>query len=150
MRRGAALYRSGDFAAAAEVYARLDTAAGQFNRGNALVLQGEYAQAIEAYERSLRRRPGWQEARDNLEIARLRAARLQTEGGDMTGGRLEADEIVFDAGSPGSDEAPDPDTAGALDDQTLQALWLRRVQTRPEDFLRARFAFQLARAETTP
>ena len=29
-----------------------------------------------------------------------------------------------------------------LSDEELRALWLRRVQTKPADFLRAKFAFQ--------
>jgi len=32
-----------------------------------------------------------------------------------------------------------------LSDRALQAMWLRRIQTKPADFLRAKFAYQLSR-----
>jgi hypothetical protein len=38
-------------------------------------------------------------------------------------------------------------TGGELSDAQLQALWLRRVQTNPADFLRAKFAYQLSRRQ---
>ena len=40
-----------------------------------------------------------------------------------------------------------------LSDAAMQELWLRRVQTKPADFLRAKFSFQLANekeSEGTP
>ena len=36
-----------------------------------------------------------------------------------------------------------------LSDAELRAMWLRRVQTRPADFLRAKFAYQHATQEKT-
>lgn len=30
-----------------------------------------------------------------------------------------------------------------MSDEAVRALWLKRVQTRPADFLRAKFAYQL-------
>jgi Ca-activated chloride channel homolog len=38
-------------------------------------------------------------------------------------------------------------TSAELGDAQLQALWLRRVQTKPADFLRAKFAYQLSRRQ---
>jgi Ca-activated chloride channel family protein len=40
----------------------------------------------------------------------------------------------------------------ALSDEDLRATWLRRVQTTPGDFLRAKFAYQAAheQAPATP
>ncbi|HIE98204.1 MAG: hypothetical protein ABGZ53_25045 [Fuerstiella sp.] len=35
-------------------------------------------------------------------------------------------------------------TGQPLSDSAMQALWLRRVQTKPADFLKAKFAYQLA------
>jgi Ca-activated chloride channel family protein len=34
-----------------------------------------------------------------------------------------------------------------LSDDELKALWLRRVETKPADFLRAKFAYQLGRQD---
>ena len=41
LRIGTALYRAGEFKEAAQVFGRLKSPEGQFNRGNALVMQGE-------------------------------------------------------------------------------------------------------------
>ena len=57
MQRGAEAYHKGDFAGAAQTYAGMSGAEGQYNYGNALAKQGEYEQAIAAYDRALRRQP---------------------------------------------------------------------------------------------
>jgi Ca-activated chloride channel family protein len=61
------------------------------------------------------------------------------------------DEIVMDQkgeNTPGEKKEPGE---GAADDATLQATWLRRVKTRPQDFLKAKFAWQAqAQAQSTP
>lgn len=146
-RSGVAYYRGGDYKKAASVFGRLKTADGQFNCGNALVMLGKYDEAAAAYQTAMQARPGWREAEENFEIARLRAEKLQKEGGDMTGGKLAADEIVFTSGN--KDGGGQEESAGGeqISDQTLQALWLRRIQTKPADFLKAKFAYQLARED---
>ena len=146
LRIGVALYRAGEFKAAAEAFGRLKTAEGQFNRGNALVMQGKYTEAVEAYDKALAVRTGWPEAAANREIARLRAEKVKKEGGDMTGGQVAADEIVFTPGKKnGGGQEETVEGGEKMSDQTLQAMWLRRIQTKPADFLRAKFAYQLAR-----
>jgi Ca-activated chloride channel family protein len=151
LRQGNALFRDAQFEAAAAAFTRVNTAEAHFNRGNALVMGGKYEEAIDAYQRALELRPNWQPALDNREIARLRAERVRRSGGDMTGGAMEADEIVFETGkSPnqGGDRIETETEGGkALSDQELRSLWLRRVQTKPADFLRAKFALQLATAK---
>ena len=145
-RRGAALYRAGEFKDAASAFARVNSAQGHFNRGNALVMGGKYADAISAYERALVIRPDWPEANNNLDIARLRAEKTRLEGGDSTGGQLGADEVVFDTAKGDTDGGGEEqvEVGQAMTDLELQALWLRRVQTKPADFLRAKFSFQLS------
>jgi len=150
LRQGVALYKDAQFKAAAAAFARVNTTEGHFNRGNALVMGGKYEDAVQAFQRALKLRPDWPAALNNLEIARLRAALLKKEGGDMTGGQLGADEIVFETGKgkrEGSDTV-ETEEAQPLSNQELQSLWLRRVQTKPADFLRAKFAFQLAAKST--
>ena len=144
-RRGAALFRAGEFEAAASAFARVNSAQGHFNRGNALVMSGKYEEAIKAYEQALALLPDWPEANNNLEIARLRAEETKLEGGDMTGGKMGADEIVFDTEKKSTENNEQVQVEGdqTLSDAELQALWLRRVQTSPAVFLRAKFAFQL-------
>lgn len=144
--RAAALYRQGEFAQAAAILAGFDTAEAAYNQANALVMLGRYEEALRRYERALALRPGWAAAVDNLAIARSRAQALARRGGDMTGGRLAADEVVFSPDSAAAAERDDDrePATGAAGDAALRALWLRQVQTRPADFLRAKFAYQYA------
>jgi Ca-activated chloride channel family protein len=148
-RSGAAWFRAGHFEQAARAFARVDSAAAHYNRGNALVMQGEYQAAMAAFDQALDRRPDWTEAIGNREIARLRAERLELEGGDMTGGKMEADEFDFEFNGAKGEGQPDTtaEQGQTLNDAQVQALWLRRVQTEPADFLRARFAYQQAMSE---
>jgi len=148
--RATALYRDGEFAQAAGIWSGWDTATGAFNHGNALLLQGLYEQAAQGYTRALELQPGWSAAQENLEIALSRAKALEKEGGDMTGGMLGADEVVF---SPPAANNPPGDTdteqvEGGAADAAMREIWLRQVQTRPADFLRSKFAYQHAMRST--
>ena len=143
--RATALYRAGEFEQAASLFAGFDTFDAAFNQGNALVMQGRYEAAVERYARALELRPGWEDARINRDIATGRAAALAQEGADMTGGRMGADDMVFEQGdTPPS--AGEEQVAGAQEpsDAELRSIWLRQVQTQPADFLRAKFAQQYA------
>ena len=145
---GVALFRQGEFKQAASIFAGLDTAESAFNHGNALLLQGEYAEAVDRYARALELRPEWADATTNRDIAMGRAERLKQVGGDMTGGMLGADEIVFNTGES-SPSAGEEQTDGGqpMSDQEVRALWLRQVQTNPANFLAAKFAWQNAMRE---
>lgn len=155
-RIGAALYQAGDFENAAAVLGRASTLAGVFNRGNALVLLGRYEDAIASYEKALEARPGWEPAERNLAIARARLAALAPPEDDYggTGGKLGADEIVInqEPGPSSSSDQTEVIDAGdqRLDEDAMRALWLRRVETRPADFLAAKFSRQLAASEEAP
>jgi Ca-activated chloride channel family protein len=143
------LFRQGEFEQAAGVFAGYDTAEAAFNQGNALVMQGKYDEAIARYERALELRPDWEPAIVNRDISVARAARLRREGGDMTGGMLGADDIVFsDTKSPPSDQTEQTDGGEPMSDEELRAIWLRQVTTKPADFLRAKFAYQHATRPT--
>jgi Ca-activated chloride channel family protein len=146
---GAALFLAGEFEDAASVLGRSRTAEADYNRGNAFVMLGQYDEAIEAYQSALTRNPGWLEAEQNLQIARLRQQALAPPEDDFggTGGQLEADEIVFDedgrVNKSSSEEVIDA-ADQQLGEEAMRALWLRKVETRPADFLAARFNYQLA------
>lgn len=140
-----ALYRDGRFEQAAALFAGTDTADAALNQGNALVMLGRYEAAVESYQRALALRPGWTDAEINRDIAAGRAAALARQGGDMTGGALGADATVFEEGEPSSSSGEEQLEAGQeATDAELRAIWLRQVQTRPADFLRAKFARQHA------
>ena len=148
-RQAAAFYRARDFDEAAAIWAGLDGAELAYNQGNALVMAGKYADAIARYDAALTRRPDWEAARENREIAVGRAERVKREGGEMTEGQLAPDEVVFNEGtSPSGGDSDQTEQVGSgLSDVELQAAWLRRVQTSPSDFLRAKFAYQRAVGE---
>lgn len=148
MWQGTAWYRAGEFEKAAQSFARRDTAEAYFNQGNAWLMHGKYDTAITCYDQSLEKRPGWKEATENRALASARMKMTEAPGGDLGDQKLGADKIVFD--KKAKNEGQDTEVAGgkALSDQEMQALWLRRVQTRPADFLKAKFSYQqAARAE---
>lgn len=149
--RAAAYYRGGDFERAAALYGRISGPEAAYNRGTALILLGRYDEAIESFERALLERPGWGEAQTNLDIARVRKARMAPPDDDAggTGGQLGADEIVFDDSGRVNESGSEQITEDgeAMSDEQMRAVWLRRVENDPADFLRTRFAYQLYRAE---
>jgi Ca-activated chloride channel family protein len=142
--QGAAYYRNGDYLKAAQAFARRDSAEAHYNQGNARLMLGAYDAAIACYDRALARHPDWRQALQNRAIALARAQRVAQKGGDLGDQRIGADEIVFDKDQPNEGHDTELDGGKTLSDQEIQALWLRRVQTRPADFLRAKFAWQQA------
>ena len=146
---GAALFLAGDFEKAASVFGRSSSAEAHYNRGNAHVMLGQYDAAIDAYQTALSKRPDWPEAEQNLQIATLRKQAMARPDDDFggTGGLLEADEYVFDL-KAGENKSSGEQVMDAADQQltedAMRAMWLRKVETRPADFLAARFSYQLA------
>jgi Ca-activated chloride channel family protein len=152
-RIGAALFLAGDFEKAASVLGRSASAEAHYNRGNTHIMLGDYDAAIEAYQSALSKRPGWPEAEQNLQIATLRKQALAPPDDDFggTGGQLEADEFVFDDTgrvNKSSNEQVIDAADQQLSEDAMRALWLRKVETRPADFLAARFNYQLATRES--
>lgn len=151
-RIGSALFMAGDFKSAASVLGRSRSAEAHYNRGNALIMLGDYDAAIEAYESALAKRPDWPEAEQNLQIATLRKQALAPPEDDYggTGGQLEADEIVFDQDGRTKNASGEQVLDAAdqqMNEEAMRAMWLRKVETRPADFLAARFNYQLATRE---
>ena len=70
MWRAIANYKAGDYSAAEENLAELDTAQAHFNRGNALVKLGQYDKAIAAYEEAMALQKNFKEAENNVRIAK--------------------------------------------------------------------------------
>jgi len=148
MWRGAAAMRAGDFKTAEASFAGVDSAETAYDQANALVMLGRYKDAVARYDHALALKPGWPVAKANRTIALLRAARLDSSGADAGDQREGADQVVYDkdAKSLGAEETKA--NGAAMDDESVRALWLKRVQTQPADFLRARFAYQLQVSET--
>ena len=150
---GAALFLAGDFEKAAAILGRSTNAQAHYNRGNAHIMLGDYDAAIEAYQSALSKRPDWPEAEQNLQIATLRKQAMARPDDDHggTGGMLEADEFVFDL-KAGENKSSGEQVIDAADQQlgedAMRAMWLRKVETRPADFLAARFNYQLTTRES--
>ncbi|MDH7799854.1 MULTISPECIES: tetratricopeptide repeat protein [unclassified Beijerinckia] len=144
--RGTALYRAGDFKAAAQAFAASDTADSAYNQGNALVMLGQYEEAVKRYDRALALHPGWTDAVTNREIARIRGERKKAEGGVNDDTESKPDEIVFDKTKKGGEDTTLQEPGQPMSDEAVRALWLKQVQTRPADFLRVKFSYQLQSA----
>lgn len=145
--QGTALYRAGEFEKAARAFARKDTAEAHYNQGNSWLMNGKYQDAIASYDRALTRRPGWQQAAENRELAAARAKLTETPGGDMGDQQVGADKIVFDKDAKNEGQETQVTGDQASTNKDIQAMWLRRVQTRPADFLKAKFEYQQAMRE---
>lgn len=148
---GVAQYRNGDFEAAAHTFARVPGATGAFDAGNAWLMHGQYDTAIASYDRALGFRPGWPEALENKALAAARKAKIEASAEhrtDEAANAYKADEVVFD--QKGENKKGEPvqlNESAEVSDAELRATWLRRVQTTPADFLRAKFSHQAARRE---
>ena len=145
---GVAWYRAGDFNQAEQMFARLTKPEAEFNRGNCLVMQGNYQAAIDRYDRALELRPDWSSAITNREIARARADRVNNQGGEMGDQRIGADEIVFDKDQKNQGQDTEIDQSQPMSQADMQAMWLRRVQTKPADFLKSKFAYQTSEEDS--
>lgn len=141
--RGVALFRAGDFKSAAQAFAAVDSAEGAYDQGNAFIMLGQYDDAVKRYDRALVLRPGWPDAITNREIARIRGERKKAEGGVNDNTESKPDEIVFDKTKKGGEDTTIEDPGKAMSDEAVRSLWLKRVQTRPADFLRVKFSYQL-------
>ena len=144
VRQGVAWFRAGEFEQAERTFARVATPEAEFNRGNCLVMQGKYEAAIERYDRALELRPDMKDARVNRDIAIARAKSVERKGGDMGDQKLGADEINFDKTNKAEGQETEMTGNQPLSDAQMQAVWLRRVQTKPAEFLKSKFAYQFA------
>lgn len=151
MQKGCALYLAGEFAKAAAVFGTSSSREAVYNRANSYLMLGKYELAITNYEHVLNASPDWQEASENLDLARLRKEKMAPPEDDFggTGGKLAADEIVIGDRKNGSSVTEEDPTqeSSKLSKNEQQALWLKKIQTKPADFLRLKFSYQLTNKE---
>lgn len=141
---GIALYRAGDFDAAADAFTALATPQGYYNLGNALARLHRYPEAIAAYDQALATRPDWAEARQNRALVATLLAPDDADDGDEEEGDQE-----------GLDPAADterrkrhrPIRPRLLDEAEISRLWLERIQLSPAGFLQRRFALEARQAD---
>lgn len=147
MWQGAAWYRAGEFKLAAEAFSKHSTAEAYYNRGNALLMLGKYEDAVTSYDQALKLKPNWSQAFENRQLATARGRLTKQTGSELGDQKIGADEIVFDNKKRQSGQETELVAEQASSDNAVQAMWLRRVQTKPADFLRSKFAYQQAYAE---
>ena len=85
-KRGVALYQDGQYVAAAEAFASVNrpeiSLDAQYNLGNSYFQQQEYEKAIQAYEQVLATQPDYDDAKDNLKLAKQQLQQSQDSKSD--------------------------------------------------------------------
>lgn len=141
------LYASERFKLAQKYYQSKNDALGYFNLANSLAHQQHYDRAIVAYRKALIMQPDWHEAQFNLELVQVLAEKPVTDSEKDGGskGDLGADDISFDAPDEKQvdNAVDDPVADGELGKDKIQQLWLRRLNTKPVEFLRRKFSYQV-------
>lgn len=126
MQEAEAAYRRGEFDAAAQAYARLDSADADYNRGNALARQGRYAEAIAAYDEALEALPDMGDAIANRQAVEAAMKRQPPPGPKSSSGSRGSQDGGGDPDSGGADAEPgdepnsddaNTDSAGDQDSQ---------------------------------
>ena len=150
--KGIAYYRSKNFKAAIEQFARVDTREAYFDLGNAYVHSGQLEKAVTSYEEALRRKPDDQAAKENRDlvqslIQKKKAKEKEEEPPDGQDPTFNPDEMKFDEkGKKGKKGEIDQAEISA---EQIQQVWMRRLQTTPSDFLRLKFAAQVEEPKTS-
>lgn len=147
-----AYYAAQDFDAAATIWAQLPGARYHFNRANALAHQENYSAAADGYRLSLRLQKDWPAAQENLALVQALDTGAEPFDGDRAtqGSEVGADEIVFDADKKNLEKSEQETSVAesqGLTSAQINALWMRRLQSTPADFLRLKFAYQSADAK---
>jgi Ca-activated chloride channel family protein len=119
--QGKARYEAEDYAAAAERFAKGDSAVDHYNRGNALAKGGELEAALDAYEQALERQPELAAAQHNKalveEALRQRENQQQSTDGDSDEQQEPAkeppQENEWSAGQPAEKDTGQPAKPGS-------------------------------------
>jgi Ca-activated chloride channel family protein len=89
--RGAAAYRAGDMADAAQDFAQHDDADAHYNAGNALAKQQRYKEALAAYDDALQRDPNMEDAQANKRAVEEWLKKQQQENKNGAGDQNQQD-----------------------------------------------------------
>lgn len=176
--KGSALYRSGQYAAAAEAFSSQPGATGHYNRGNALARAGKLGQAIEAYDQALQENPDMDAARFNKRLVeQLQEKEQQQQESDQGNNEQNQQQDSQqqgppdnqnDDGQPGQDaeqersegqesksqeerQPSQPEAQSAPSEGTLdqgQEQWLRRIPDNPGGLLQRKFLQQHQQRQT--
>lgn len=140
MWRGLAHARAGQWQAAADAFARVDSPAAWFNQAQMLARLGRYSDAVAAYDQALLRLPAWPEALADRERVR---ALIPPPPADRADGDMQPGE--GDGSAPGQRRPRRGGPPRPLTEAELAELWLQRLDTSPAGFLQRKFALQAQR-----
>ncbi|WP_192954849.1 VWA domain-containing protein [Gallaecimonas mangrovi] len=79
--RAAALYRAGQYKAAAKLWATQKGAKARYNEGNALAKAGQLDDALKAYDKALKEKPDFKDARFNRDLVKKQQAQHKNKQG---------------------------------------------------------------------
>lgn len=136
--RGFAQAQAGQWQAAADDFARSDSAAGWFNQAQMLARSGQFSAAVAAYDQALIRAPGWPQATRDRDLVRGLIPPTQEPQGDEAGDPMGD----ADGSQPGQRRPKKPGPPRPLTESEVAELWLQRLDTSPAGFLQRKFALQ--------
>jgi Ca-activated chloride channel family protein len=150
--KGISCYRSKNFEAAVEQFARVDTAEGYFNLGDAHAHLGQLEQALANYEEALRRKPDDRAAKENRDLVQSLIQKKKAKGKEEE--PLQGQEPTFNPDEIKFDDKGKKGKKGEIDQaqlsaEQIQEVWMRRLQTTPSEFLRLKFAAQAEESKTS-
>jgi len=139
--KGLAYYRAGDYRAALEQFARLDSPEALFLMGNCYARTKDYPAAVGAYDHALKQRPVFPEAAENRKLV---AALIPKKPKDPEEGEadpnLDPDEIKFDEKGKKGKAGKVPQFK--VKPEQMAELWMRNLTISPADFLREKFRIE--------
>lgn len=162
MWKGIAFYAAEDWASAITAFSQVDTAEGHYNLGNAYAQHRRWITAIQQYDAALALRPTFREARANRDLLQGMLDKMQEADDPEENAKgvpppSDEDSITLREDQRATSDNTDLDEAmeiekdapaAEISDATLE-LWMRRVDTKPADFLAQKFAAQ-ATGEESP
>ncbi len=141
MWKGISLSHKGDYEAALNTFALVDTPEAWFNQGNSLAHLKRFPEAVHAYSEALKERPHWREAEDNLALvsALIPPPPKKSKEEQEEAPILKPDEIKFDNKAKKGKKA-----SFHVRPEQMADIWMRNIQTSPADFLRRKFVIETA------
>jgi Ca-activated chloride channel family protein len=156
--RGVAYYRDQNFAAAAEMFSRIESVDGYFNLANAWAHSRNYVYAVQAYNQVLKLDPKHPSALKNrdqiqsiIDQINLLSASQRAEDGDSSRELGDEQPLTADGAERQDFVTREVEQLSAEDillNQQINDQWMRQVQKDPSFFLGVKFQMQLRRDKT--